>query len=87
MCVGQVAAWISHGNTDTIVAFSSGEGSRDHWIGANHCETTTDPADANGCVSYQGCDDGFPVVWCEFDGGHSPPTFSGDAIWAFFSQF
>jgi hypothetical protein len=38
-------------------------------------------------VNYQGCDTGYPVSWCEFDGVHEPPPFSGEAIWAFLSQF
>jgi len=86
-CVGQVAAWLSHGNMDNVVAFSSGQGSRDHWVAANHCDTTPGAPDANGCVAYPGCDDGYPVTWCEFDGGHTVPSFAGDAIWQFFSQF
>jgi poly(3-hydroxybutyrate) depolymerase len=86
-CTGQVAAWITHGNTDTVVPYSSGQASRDHWVGANHCDTTTAPAGSNGCVAYQGCDDGHPVVWCEFSGGHTVPMFASAEVWAFFSQF
>ena len=86
-CVGQVAAWISHGNMDTVVAFSSGQASRDYWASANHCATTTMPIGSNGCVAYDGCDAGYPVHWCEFDGGHTVPSFAADDIWAFFSQF
>jgi len=70
-----------------VVAYSSGQGSRDHWVEANHCETTFTPAGSNGCVAYDGCDDGFPVTWCEFDGGHTVPSFASEEIWAFFSQF
>jgi poly(3-hydroxybutyrate) depolymerase len=86
-CTGQVAAWIAHGNQDTIVAYSSGEASRDHWVMANQCQSTSAPAGSNGCVAYEGCDDGHPVVWCEFDGGHTVPSFASAEIWAFFSQF
>ncbi len=86
-CTGQVAAWITHGNTDTVVPYSSGQASRDYWVGANHCETTTAPAGSNGCVAYQGCDDGHPVVWCEFTGGHTVPMFASAEVWEFFSQF
>jgi polyhydroxybutyrate depolymerase len=86
-CVGQVAACIAHGNADTVVDFSSGQASRDYWAGANHGAATTTPAGSNGCVAYEGCDAGYPVLWCEFDGGHTVPSFSGDEIWAFFSQF
>jgi poly(3-hydroxybutyrate) depolymerase len=85
-CTGQVAAWIAHGNMDNVVQFSSGEGSRDHWVEANHCDSTSMPSGDN-CVAYDGCDDGMPVVWCEFDGGHTVPGFASEEIWAFFSQF
>jgi poly(3-hydroxybutyrate) depolymerase len=85
-CTGQVAAWVAHGNMDNIVQFSSGEGSRDHWVEANHCDSTNMPSGDN-CVAYDGCDDGMPVVWCEFDGGHTVPSFASEEIWAFFSQF
>jgi poly(3-hydroxybutyrate) depolymerase len=87
MCVGQVAVWMSHGNTDEIVTFESGQASRDHWLMTNHCDATTAPTAPEPCVAYQGCDDGHPVHWCEFDGGHTVPMFASEAIWAFFAQF
>jgi polyhydroxybutyrate depolymerase len=87
MCVGQVAAWMSHGNTDEIVTFESGQASRDHWLTTNHCDATTEPVSPDPCVAYQGCDDGHPVHFCEFDGGHTVPSFASEAIWTFFSMF
>jgi poly(3-hydroxybutyrate) depolymerase len=87
-CTGQVAAWLSHGRMDNVVQFSSGQGSRDHWVMSNHCMADmSEPEGSNGCVSYQGCDAGYPVVWCEFDGGHTVPPFASEEIWQFFSQF
>jgi polyhydroxybutyrate depolymerase len=86
-CMGQVAAWMSHGNTDTVVAFSQGQASRDTWARNNHCQMTTAPVEPSPCVAYQGCDPGHPVTWCEFDGGHTIPPFASAAIWTFFSQF
>jgi polyhydroxybutyrate depolymerase len=86
-CLGQVAAWLSHGNMDTVVTFESGVASRDHWLESNHCTTEAVPVAPEGCVAYQGCDDGHPVHWCEFDGGHTVPAFASEAIWNFFSQF
>jgi polyhydroxybutyrate depolymerase len=86
-CVGQVAVWMSHGNMDEVVTFAQGQASRDHWIGSNHCESQTMPTTPSPCVAYQGCDDGHPVTWCEFDGGHTVPSFASQAIWSFFSQF
>ncbi len=86
-CVGQVAAWISHGDQDPTVSLASGQGSRDYWLGTNHCTMTSMPTDPSPCVAYQGCDGGFPVHWCVFAGGHMQPNFGSAAIWAFFSQF
>jgi len=86
-CVGQVAAWMSHGNIDTTVAFSAGQASRDHWLKANHCGTETQPIMPGTCLAYQGCDPGFPVTFCEFDGGHTIPPFASEAIWNFLAQF
>jgi poly(3-hydroxybutyrate) depolymerase len=87
MCVGQVAAWLSHGNMDNVVQFSAGEASRDHWVKVNHCQMTTVPVGPDACVGYQGCDTGYPVHWCEFTGGHTVPSFAADGIWKFFSMF
>jgi poly(3-hydroxybutyrate) depolymerase len=87
MCVGQVAAWLAHGNMDTVVTFESGVGSRDHWVMTNNCGSETMPVAPENCVAYQGCDDGHPVHWCEFDGGHTVPGFASEAIWNFFAQF
>lgn len=87
-CKGPVAAWISHGDADNVVSFSGGEGSRDHWLTANGCEMTSAPTTPSPCVAYDGCDAGFPVVWCVVSGGgHTQPSFGPDAIWAFFEQF
>jgi poly(3-hydroxybutyrate) depolymerase len=84
-CKGPVAAWLSHGDQDTTVSFASGQASRDHWVAANHCSNTSKPA--GSCVTYDGCDPGYPVVWCQFSGGHSQPRNSAADIWAFLSQF
>jgi poly(3-hydroxybutyrate) depolymerase len=39
------------------------------------------------CVEYQNCDAGYPVVECEFTGGHMFAPSAGDTLWDFFSQF
>jgi hypothetical protein len=51
----------------------------------NHCGTQTSAADANNCVTYQGCDQGYPVTWCTFSGVHEPAPFAGPEIWQFIS--
>jgi len=83
-----IAYWGSHGTSDPTIDISQGRMVRDTFRMRNHCMTTTvaDPQQA-GCVNYQGCDAGKPVGWCEFDGVHQPPPYSGSAIWRFFSQF
>lgn len=88
-CEGQVAAWVAHGTGDTVVPFAQGEGSRDHWTGANHCEDSSAAVDPAPCVAYAGCDAGAAVHWCEHSeaalGGHGWPAWAGPAIWAFFA--
>lgn len=86
-CVGQVAVWSSHGDNDTVVSTASGEASRDFWVKANHCQTTSKPVDPSPCVAYDGCDADAPVTFCKFTGGHTVPAFAAGAIWTFFSQF
>jgi polyhydroxybutyrate depolymerase len=86
-CVGQVAVWSSHGNQDTTVPYSAGVASRDHWVAANHCGSQTLAVGPGTCVEYQGCDPGYPVDWCEFDGGHTIPSFASQGIWSFLSRF
>lgn len=91
-CTGQVAAWIAHGTMDMVVPFTQGEMSRDLWTAANNCDVTmptdVDPAP---CVAYAGCDDGFPVHWCQHDipdfMGHTWPAWAGAGIWGFFAGF
>ena len=79
--------WSSHGMSDPTINFSLGQAARDTFVQRNHCSSQTVATSPSGCVSYQGCDPGFPVVWCPFDGVHEPPPFAGSAIWAFLSQF
>jgi polyhydroxybutyrate depolymerase len=88
-CAGtqQIAYWGSHGTNDPTINISNGRMVRDTFRTRNHCTNTTVAGSPSGCVNYQGCDAGYPAVWCEFDGVHEPPPYSGSAIWAFLSQF
>ena len=88
-CAGQVAAWLTHGVDDASVSLSSGEGSRDHWAQANGCSDMTVPGTPAACLEYQGCDPGFPVIWCphENDGGHQHPSFGREAVRNFLASF
>lgn len=88
-CKGQVAAWLTHGTDDTSVSFASGEKSRDFWVAANHCTSTTVTGTPAQCQNYQGCDAGYPVIWCPHtaDGGHQHPSFGRVAVREFFATF
>ncbi|XXX77492.1 prolyl oligopeptidase family serine peptidase [Sorangium sp. So ce134] len=82
-----VAMWGAHGDADDVVPVAQGRSARDVFIERNHCDQQTTPVEPSPCVSYSGCDAGYPVVWCEFSGGHAPQNNSGESIWNFFSQF
>ena len=91
-CVGQVAAWLAHHPDDDVVPLFLGQVARDHWIEANGCGEETAPVDPEPCVEYQGCGEGYEVVWCEhmddsMIGPHSWPAFAGPAIWDFFGRY
>jgi poly(3-hydroxybutyrate) depolymerase len=88
-CTGAVAAWISHGDNDATVDFTTGGvASRDLWIGLNGCSTTIAPEATapSPCVAYQGCSSGHPVNWCVHQDDHNWPSFAGAGIWAFFNS-
>jgi poly(3-hydroxybutyrate) depolymerase len=82
-----IAVWGAHGNVDNVVPLDNGEAGLEVFLERNNCGSQTVATDPSPCVSYEGCDAGYPVTWCEFDGGHTPPDFAAEAIWDFFSQF
>jgi polyhydroxybutyrate depolymerase len=82
-----VAMWGSHGTSDSLVPIASGRQARDKILQQNHCGAQTIPVDPSPCVAYQGCDEGYPVTWCEWDGDHNRPPFGNTAVAAFFKQF
>ncbi len=75
LCQRPIAIFMSHGLTDDNVPFATGRNARDAWAAYNGCEESTVDIDLPRCVEYQGCDNGAPVQFCEFDGGH---TFDSD---------
>lgn len=77
----------THGVQDSVVGIDAGRQARDEFIARNGCSTMTMPYGSNGCVEYQGCTEGNPLVWCEYSGDHGWPNFSTDEVWDFFSQF
>lgn len=86
-CVGQVGAWVAHGSQDTTIPIEAGLATLTYWLQANHCSATTVPTSPSPCVAYQGCDPGYPVDWCEFDGGHEMVDFEPPGVWTFLQQF
>ena len=88
-----------HGDDDTVVDIDGGRQGRDIFIDRNGCSEpgmTATPSWCDGvnqsnepctCTSYPGCTAGYPVTWCEFNGGHTPAPGSEQAIWDFFAQF
>ncbi len=88
-----------HGTEDTVVDISGGRTGRDIIAERNGCSQTTttvqggwcDVAGDNyqpcTCESYDGCMEGYPVIWCEFTGPHTPAANAGQTLWDFFSQF
>ena len=84
----RVAAIFDHALDDNTVPYSAGEDARNTFLSRNSCSATTVPIGANGCVEYQGCSAGKPVVWCgHATGGHWPPAFSASETKAFFDRF
>lgn len=100
-CKGPIAALVIHGYKDSHVLFTEGEAERDFHLAQNHCTSTAVPPvsqihttvvatpETHQCASYQGCDAGFPVTWCEHSEGgydgttHGWPKFGGQQIWDF----
>lgn len=59
------------------------------YLEMNHCGMDTKPFDPSPCVEYQGCDPGYPVVWCQTSGqAHNrQDTLARTAFWNFFKQW
>lgn len=94
-----VAVMGFHGDDDAVVSIDGGRAGRDEFIERNGCTDQSEPVAPSwcdglnssnqpcACVSYQGCSEGYPVIWCEFNGPHTPAPNSGATIWNFFSSF
>ena len=84
---GPVAVWQAQGDSDTTVLPANAQSANNYFATTNHCTTQTTAVSPSPCVTYQGCDSGYPVTWCEFSGGHMPWSQAPDPVWAFFNQF
>lgn len=71
LCQQPIGVFMSHGYTDDRVPFSTGRADRDAWAQYNGCAETTVELSEPGCIAFEGCNEGAPVQWCEFDGGHT----------------
>lgn len=84
----KVAALFIHAKDDNTVPYSAGMEARDLFLKRNSCSAATVHLGSNGCVEYQGCDSGKPVIWCGTEtGGHWYPNFSAQESKAFFDRF
>jgi polyhydroxybutyrate depolymerase len=97
-CKGEVTAIVIHGKNDNVVGPANGPKTRDFYTKLNHCGTTTQPVQGytdtlSNCLLYQGCDEGFPVYWCnhtdpEYSGtNHGWPKFAANMVWSTFSAY
>jgi poly(3-hydroxybutyrate) depolymerase len=92
-----------HGLSDGTLDIIGGRSMRDTFVMNNGC-TPQDPPEPNQgsqmhtCTAYEGGDEGYPVEWCAFDGGHTPGAVDGGGddgartwtkaeVWRFFTQF
>jgi poly(3-hydroxybutyrate) depolymerase len=82
-----IAMWMAHGTNDSVVPLADGIAALDVMLEKNGCGTQTTPVGPSPCVAYEGCQEGYPVHYCEFNGDHGPASFGPDAIWDFFNQF
>lgn len=82
-----IAYFSAHGDVDTTITDEQGMAARDEFVSRNGCSSETVELERERCVSFEGCDAGYPVNWCSFSGAHTPAPFAGEAIWEFLSQF
>jgi polyhydroxybutyrate depolymerase len=86
-CMGNPGVWMSHGKTDTGTAADVAR-AKQFWLDRKMCSPDNPkPTDPAPCVSYSGCKDDVPFVFCEHGGGHPWPAYATGGVWTFFSQF
>jgi poly(3-hydroxybutyrate) depolymerase len=82
-CQGEFAVWMSQGNAD--MSLTSGRAARDFWAKRNNCSPAMPIAvDPAPCTEFVGCDAGFAVRYCEYDGDLNLPAFAATGLWGFF---
>jgi poly(3-hydroxybutyrate) depolymerase len=90
-CEGRAAHMFIHDLQDEDNEIEGSERARDRLLEANQCDVAQDPEpqEPAPCVRYQGCEPGYPVVWCPTDGeGHGrQDNYASAAFWDFFQEF
>jgi len=88
-----------HGEEDTALPITMAEPIIEAWIEKNGCSGETRPSELLDAIcatvesalptgAYQGCMEGYPVIWCPMPGRpHEIPSWTPDAIATFFMQF
>ena len=92
-----------HGIGDPVLAIGGGRAMRDRFVQLNGCQPQNAPEPPPGSrthivTTYSGCQQGHPLEWAAFDGGHTPGQLDGGGdsgartwtkgeVWKFFSQF
>jgi poly(3-hydroxybutyrate) depolymerase len=88
-CKGKYARMFIHDQDDTTNTIAQGnDKERDRLIAANHCMATGPVMEAPApCARYQGCDAGFPVIWCQTQGKmhDRQDNLAPGAFWGLFS--
>ncbi|MBC8068785.1 MAG: hypothetical protein IAG13_10670 [Deltaproteobacteria bacterium] len=85
-CPGPVAALLIHDTNDSIVGIAASLAARDDHLARNGCDPSSSTAvDPDPCQSFQGCDPGLPVVWCQtaMQDHSRQDGLAGPAFWNF----
>ncbi|RYZ05841.1 MAG: hypothetical protein EOO73_18185 [Myxococcales bacterium] len=88
-CKGKYARMFIHDANDETNKIDAGnDDERDRLVLANHCMADRVMEAPAPCARYQGCDPGYPVIWCETQGkGHDrQDSFAPSAFWGLFSS-
>lgn len=92
----KTAALIYHRDDDDNESVQNGRNARDEWVRINGCAESSKPVskfglEGLGCIQYDNCAPGKPVVWCE---DSTPSEYHHDLrdvyrtpIWNWFDQF
>jgi polyhydroxybutyrate depolymerase len=88
-CAGSLAAIVVRGVNDTGTPAAQTLAAVSDLVARDGCSTTTTPwdpgekaFDTSSCVAYQGCQAGFPVVYCAVPGGHTDGgSLTGQGFW------